>query len=118
LVYINAGHNAPILRRASGAIERLSDGGLPLGMWADKSYEPGNAVLQPGDWLVIFTDGVVEAVNGRDEEYGEQRMLNVLQAGAAATPDELLRRLMTDLDTFVGLTPQHDDVTCMLVKAA
>jgi len=45
-------------------------------------------------------------------------MLNVLQAGASATPDELLRRMMTDLDAFVGPTPQHDDVTCMLVKAA
>jgi serine phosphatase RsbU (regulator of sigma subunit) len=45
-------------------------------------------------------------------------MLNVLQAGAAATPDELLRRVMSDLDWFVGSTPQHDDVTCMLVKAA
>jgi len=118
LTYINAGHNAPILRRSSGAIERLSKGGLPLGMWADKTYEAGNLILQPGDWLVIFTDGVVEAVNDRDEDYGEPRMLNVLQAGASATPDELLRRMMTDLDAFVGPTPQHDDVTCMLVKAA
>jgi sigma-B regulation protein RsbU (phosphoserine phosphatase) len=66
---------------------------------------------------VIFTDGVVEAENGRAEEYGEQRVLDVLQAGAAATPNELLRRMMSDLDTFVGATPQHDDVTCMLVKA-
>jgi sigma-B regulation protein RsbU (phosphoserine phosphatase) len=98
LTYINAGHNAPILRRNSGAVERLSNGGLPLGMWADKSYETGNVILQPGDWLVIFTDGVVEAVNGRDEEYGEQRVLNVLQAGVAATPDELLRRILSDLD--------------------
>jgi sigma-B regulation protein RsbU (phosphoserine phosphatase) len=118
LTYINAGHNAPILRRASGAIERLSIGGLPLGMWADKSYEQGDIALQSGDWLVIFTDGVAEAVNANDEEYGEQRMLNVLQAGASATPEELLRRMMSDLDAFVGVTPQHDDVTCMLVKAA
>jgi sigma-B regulation protein RsbU (phosphoserine phosphatase) len=118
LTYINAGHNAPILRRSSGAIERLSNGGLPLGMWTDKSYESGNVLLQPGDWLVIFTDGVVEAVNSNDEEYGEQRMVNLLQAAAGATPEELLRRMMSDLDVFVGATPQHDDVTCMLVKAA
>jgi sigma-B regulation protein RsbU (phosphoserine phosphatase) len=117
LTYINAGHNQPLLRRSSGAIERLSNGGLPLGMWADKTYEAGNVVLQTGDWLAIFTDGVVEAVNGRDEEYGEQRLLNVLHSGIAATPDELLRRMMSDLDGFVGPTPQHDDVTCMLVKA-
>lgn len=117
ITYINAGHNAPILRRSSGAVERLSNGGLPLGMWADKTYDPGNLRLQPGDWLVIFTDGVIEAMNARDEEYGEQRLLNVLQGGVGATPDELLRRIMNDLDAFVGLTPQHDDVTCMLVKA-
>jgi sigma-B regulation protein RsbU (phosphoserine phosphatase) len=118
LTYINAGHNAPILRRNSGAIERLSKGGLPLGMWADKTYEAGTVTLQPGDWLVIFTDGVVEAENGRTEEYGEQRLLNVLQGGVAATPEELMRRIMSDLDAFVGATPQHDDMTCMLVKAA
>jgi sigma-B regulation protein RsbU (phosphoserine phosphatase) len=117
LTYINAGHNAPILRRSAGAIERLSNGGLPLGMWADKTYESGNLSLQPGDWLVIFTDGVVEAVNQQDEEYGEQRLLDVLQAGASATPDQLLRRVMSDLDAFVGPTSQHDDITCLLVKA-
>jgi len=116
LTYINAGHNAPILRRGSGAIERLSNGGLPLGMMADRSYESGSLVLQPGDWLMIFTDGVIEAVNNRQEEYGEQRALHVLQGGTTATPDELLRRLMSDLDQFVGSAPQHDDVTCMLVK--
>jgi sigma-B regulation protein RsbU (phosphoserine phosphatase) len=73
--------------------------------------------LQPNDWLLIFTDGLVEAVNDRDEEYGEQRMLDVLQSGATATPDELLRRMMSSLDSFVGTTPQHDDITCMLVRA-
>jgi hypothetical protein len=118
LTYINAGHNPPILRRNSGAIERLTNGGLPLGMWADKTYETGNVILQPGDWLVIFTDGVAEAENGLKEEYGEERMLNVLQSSAGATPDELLRRMMSDLEAFVGPTPQHDDITCMLVKAA
>jgi phosphoserine phosphatase RsbU/P len=117
LSYINAGHNPPILRRNSGAIERLTNGGLPLGMWADKTYETGNVILQPGDWLVIFTDGVAEAENGLKEEYGEQRMLNVIQASAGATPDELLRHMMSDLEAFVGPTPQHDDITCMLVKA-
>jgi sigma-B regulation protein RsbU (phosphoserine phosphatase) len=118
VTYINAGHNAPILRRSSGTIERLSNGGLPLGMWADKSYESGDVILQPGDWLVIFTDGVVEAENSRQEEYGEERLLNVLHGGATATPDELLCRMMSDLDAFVGQTPQHDDVTCLLLKAA
>jgi sigma-B regulation protein RsbU (phosphoserine phosphatase) len=118
LTYINAGHNAPILRRNSGAIERLTNGGLPLGIMANATYQSGQVVLQSGDWLVIFTDGLVEAVNSNDQEYDESRVLSVLQGGTTATPDELLRRMMGDLDAFVGATPQHDDVTCMLVKAA
>ena len=118
LTYINAGHNNPVLRRASGAVERLSDGGLPLGIRDEGIYESGSAILQPGDWLLIFTDGLVEAVNQRDEEYGEPRMLKVLDGGTGATPQELLTRTMADLDAFVGATPQHDDVTCLLVKVA
>ena len=117
LTYINAGHNAPILRRSSGAIEHLEKGGLPLGIVAQAAYESDTVSLQPGDWLVIFTDGVVEAVNKSDLEYGEQQLINVLQAGAGATPEKLLRRIMSDLDIFVGETPQHDDITCMLIKA-
>jgi len=117
LTYINAGHNTPILRRSSGAIERLDKGGLPLGIDTQASYESGTVNLQAGDWLVIFTDGVVEAVNAQGQEYDEPRLLGVLQAGVAATPQDLLRRIMGDLDRFVGTTPQHDDITCMLVKA-
>jgi hypothetical protein len=117
LTYINAGHNNPILRRNSGAIERLSDGGLPLGIQANASYQSGTVSLRSGDWLAIFTDGLVEAVNARDEEYGEQRLLNVLQIGIAGSPDQMLQRMMSDLDAFVGAAPQHDDVTCLLVKA-
>jgi hypothetical protein len=117
LTYINAGHNVPILRRASGTIERLDVGGLPLGIQEPVAYQSGSVTLQAGDWLVIFTDGLVEAVNDRDEEYGEQRLLSVLQAGASTSPPKLLSRIMVDLDFFVSNAPQHDDVTCMLVRA-
>lgn len=116
LTYINAGHNNPVLRRDGGQVERLSNGGLPLGIREEGTYESGNVVLQSGDWLLIFTDGLVEAADQKDEEYGELRMLSVLNSGAAATPQELLNRMMADLDTFVGATPQHDDVTCLLAR--
>ena len=71
----------------------------------------------PGDWLIIFTDGLVEAVNAHDEEFDEPRLLSALESGVSTTPKELLARLMASLDLFVGATPQHDDVTCLLVKA-
>ena len=117
LDYINAGHNNPILRRASGQIERLDVGGLPFGIQPEVKYASATVTLAPGDWLIIFTDGLVEAVNGRDEEYGEPRVLSVIEAGKFEEPAMLLKRMMSALDLFVGNTPQHDDVTCMLLKA-
>jgi hypothetical protein len=118
LTYINAGHNAPILQRKSGTVERLSQGGVPLGILAEGGYQSGNIVFESGDCLVIFTDGLIEAVNELDQEYGEQRLLNLLQVGAASAPDELILRMMSEVDIFVGETPQHDDITCMVVKVA
>ena len=118
LTYINAGHNAPILRHRSGTIERLPRGGLPLGIQADGIYEAGSVVLQADDWLLIFTDGLVEAANQHDVEYGERKLLDVLSGSAMVTPEQLLRRMMADVDAFVGTTPQHDDITCLLVKVA
>jgi phosphoserine phosphatase RsbU/P len=115
--YINAGHNNPILRRASGQIERLDVGGLPFGIQPEVKYESATITLAPGDWLIIFTDGLVEAENAHQEEYGEPRLLAAIEAGKSVTPGEMLKRLMAELDLFVGNTPQHDDVTCMLLKA-
>jgi phosphoserine phosphatase RsbU/P len=116
LTYINAGHNAPMLRRSCGAIERLEAGGLPLGIRLDTSYQSGTTSLGLGDWLVIFTDGLIEAVNARGEDYGEPRLQMVMGGGVTGTPAEMLQRIMSELDIFVGNTPQHDDVTCLLVK--
>jgi phosphoserine phosphatase RsbU/P len=115
--YINAGHNNPILRRASGQIERLDVGGLPFGILPDAKYESATATLAPGDWLIIFTDGLVEAENARHDEYGEARLLTAIDAGKSVEPAEMLRRLMAEVDLFVGNTPQHDDVTCLLLKS-
>jgi len=117
LNYINAGHNNPILRRASGQIERLNVGGLPFGIQPEVKYQSATVTLAPGDWLIIFTDGLVEAENARQEEYGEPLLLTAIEAGKTLEPAEMLKRLMAELDLFVGNTPQHDDVTCMLLKA-
>ena len=69
-----------------------------------------------GDYLVIFTDGVVEAFNKNDEEYGEQKLLGVVNHAADGAPPQLLQSLLADLDGFVGNTPQHDDMTCLVLK--
>ena len=115
LTYVNAGHNDPILRRKSGLIERLGMGGIPLGIMEDAVYQSAEVTLESGDWLVAFTDGVVEAENNFQQEYGEPRFVAMLHSGAMLSPDMLLRTIMVDLDRFVGDAPQHDDVTCMLI---
>jgi sigma-B regulation protein RsbU (phosphoserine phosphatase) len=115
LSYVNAGHNWPVLRHVSGVVERLETGGLPLGITAAARYECGATTLDSKDLLVIFTDGLVEAENDQEEEYDEPRMLAVLSAlgGSAA---EVLRQLMSSVDAFVGLTRQHDDITCLVLR--
>jgi sigma-B regulation protein RsbU (phosphoserine phosphatase) len=117
LTYVNAGHNDPILRRRSGVIERLGTGGLPLGILKETLYLSGEVVMQTGDWLATFTDGVIEAENNVQQEYGEYRFITMLNSGVMLTPSMLLNTIMVDLDRFVGNAPQHDDITCILFRA-
>jgi phosphoserine phosphatase RsbU/P len=117
LTYIRAGHNAPILRHASGNLERLEIGDLPLGIEPAVRYDCGTTTLARGDVLLIFTDGLVEALNNRNQEYGEDRLLQALAAAADQTADSTLKRLMASVDAFVGPTRQYDDITCLVLRA-
>jgi len=118
--YVNAGHNEPILLRASGVIERLSTGGPPFGIPAfsqnDVPYPFGHVQLQAGDMLFIFTDGVIEAVNESDEEYGEARLLHCVQAASSESASTTLNRVMGDVNAFVGQARQFDDITSLVVR--
>ena len=116
LTYIRAGHNVPILRRASGEIQRLEEGDLPLGINAGAHFPAGSATLASGDLLVIFTDGVIEAVNERDEEFGETRLLDALRVAPAGTSAATLARLTSAVDTFAGSARQHDDITWLILR--
>lgn len=114
--YVNAGHNAPFLRRASGEIIRLSEGGMPFGINAAAEYASVAVDIQPGDLLVIFSDGLPEAVNGAGEEYGEVRLQNRIEHFAEETAASLLTVIMADVDAFVANARQHDDITCMAIR--
>ena len=105
-----------MLRKSTGTLERLETGGPPLGISTEFRHQAGATDLIGGDWLVIFTDGVVEAINAAGKEYEESQLIQVVNDGAAAAPAELLSRLLASLDHFVGNTPQHDDMTCLLLK--
>jgi sigma-B regulation protein RsbU (phosphoserine phosphatase) len=116
LTYVNAGHNWPVLRRSSGAIERMETGGLPLGIMSGAHYECGQTTMKPGDLLLVFTDGLIEAENDKEEEYGEARMLGTAFSFPGGSAADLIRRLMTSVEGFVGSAPQHDDITCLVVR--
>ena len=116
LTYVNAGHNAPILRRTNGAVDRLDRGGVPLGIMPDAPYDCGSCSMATGDTLIVFTDGVVEANNDREEEFGEARLLRVVQQSGAMAARDFIQALTFSLNVFVGQARQHDDITCLVVK--
>ncbi len=118
LTYVNAGHNNPILLRADGCVERLDRGGLPFGISGQPGYDVATTQLAPGDFLLIFTDGLVEAVNERGEEYGEERLLAVLPTLRQYDANGGVTALMNELNRFTGMAHQHDDITCMIVKVS
>jgi phosphoserine phosphatase RsbU/P len=122
MTYVNAGHNDPILRRASGAIERLSVGGAPFGIPqfgdTESSYPVGTVQLSPGDLLTIFTDGVVEAVDDSGAEFGEARLLACIYSAPPQSASETLQRIIAEVNAFAGYARQHDDITCLVLRVA
>jgi sigma-B regulation protein RsbU (phosphoserine phosphatase) len=118
MTYVNAGHNPPILRRADGSLEKLEEGGLPLGIEPTAAFGSGAIQLQPGDALILYTDGVVEAFNAAGEDFGNDRWLAAIRQLPEVSAEETLRTLMHRVDVFVGATRQSDDITCLVFRAS
>ncbi|MDP9338981.1 MAG: serine/threonine-protein phosphatase [Acidobacteriota bacterium] len=116
LSYVNAGHNAPILRRAGGQLEKLEVGGLPLGIHFPVTYETASIELQPGDALIFYTDGVIEAFNKELQEFGDERWCRTISALPSLNAQESLQFLMKPVDEFVGSTRQSDDITYLVFR--
>lgn len=118
LTYVNAGHDPPYLLRADGRIERLEKGGMILGIIRTMiPYEEETIQLRPGDLLVMFTDGVSEAMNESGEEYGEPRLEKVLKENANKPAQEVLDAIHRDVRNYCGDQPQSDDITLLVLKA-
>ncbi len=113
--FVHAGHNPPLLRDASGSIAQLEIGGLPCGTFPDATYEVGHIAAGPGDLLLIYSDGVVEAVDAAGDEYGLDRLC-ALARKATGNSASVQRRLLASIEAFAGRTPQHDDITSMVVQ--
>jgi len=116
LSYLSAGHNPPMLVRQDGTIERLNSESMPLGIDLTEKFVAGETVLELNDLLVIYTDGVTEAQNESDEQFGEARLLAMLQPRTPERAAVTLSAIMKHLDEFVGVAAQHDDITCLVVS--
>jgi serine phosphatase RsbU (regulator of sigma subunit) len=116
LVYVNAGHNPPILRHANGALEKLDVGGLPLGIEADAAYATAAIDLKLGEALIFYTDGVVEAFDEKGQLFGDERWHEAIRALPDWDAQESLQFLMKRVDEFVGATRQSDDITCLVMR--
>lgn len=116
LEYVNAGHNSPVLRRTDGRVDRLQSSSLPFGISPDAAFSSDSVDLQPGDTLILFTDGVVEAFNSAGEEYSDSLWVNVIRALPKLSARETLRQLMKSVEEFVGATRQSDDITCLVLQ--
>jgi sigma-B regulation protein RsbU (phosphoserine phosphatase) len=117
LRYVNAGHTPPIVLRRDGSIDTLEMGGAPVGMFSDSPYEEGVAQLDPGDVVITYTDGVIEAENQSGEEWGVQGLLNA--AARARQGDEnaeqLVRSIFNSMDGF-NQGCQMDDATIAVLR--
>ncbi len=116
LRYTNAGHNPALLVRASGAIERLGSTGVPLGMLPDAPFAAREVDLGPGDLFVTYTDGIVEAVDPDDEEYGLERLEELCREKRNAALADLSTAIDRTLEVFAKGVPFHDDRTLVVLR--
>jgi sigma-B regulation protein RsbU (phosphoserine phosphatase) len=115
LQYVNAGHNPPMVIRGDGSIISLEAGGAPVGMFADSAYEQGTVQLNPGDLILAYTDGVVEAASPADSEWGVEGLRRAATEGNVQCPDEIVDRILTSMDEF-SRGRQTDDATVVVVR--
>ncbi len=116
LTYCNAGHERPFHLTASGEKRRLTSGGLAVGILENFDYEDDIVILQPGDMLVVFSDGVTDMINYRDEAFGEHRLETLLDGSQDLSAQELVELITAEVKKHAGDEPAFDDVTVMVIK--
>jgi sigma-B regulation protein RsbU (phosphoserine phosphatase) len=117
LTLSNAGHLPPIVKKADGSLAKLgAASGAPLGMLPGMQFSQETAVIHPGDTVVLYTDGIVEAMNAKEELYGYERFESLLQK-STSEPGGLKETIIADVNRFTGLSAQHDDMTLVCFGA-
>ena len=115
LTYCNAGHNPPILARAGGGVDRLDVGGIAIGFFDGVPFAERTTTLRADDHLVVFSDGVTEALNAAEEEFGDDRLVACLASAPGTGAEPLRKHVFGSVQRFTAGAAQHDDVTAMAV---
>lgn len=115
LRYVNAGHNSPIVVRRDGSTNWLESGGAPVGIFPDSAYEEGFVQLYPGDLILAYTDGVIEAVNAAGQQWGVEGLRKAAAEGDRRCPDDIVQAIFTSMDEF-SLGRQTDDATVVVMR--
>lgn len=115
LIYVNAGHQPPLLVRADGTVKKLWNGGVPIGMFESPQYFEGGARLRAGDLLALYTDGIVESSNAHDEEFGDGRLAQTMHEARSESAQVICQRVMDDVRRFSF--GSVDDRTLLVLKA-
>ncbi|GAB4482725.1 MAG: hypothetical protein Kow00124_31770 [Anaerolineae bacterium] len=118
LVYCNAGHNPPLLFSPDqrGTVQALTRTGIPVGVLEDVQWERGSVRLEPGDLLVLYTDGITDAENGSHDYFGEERLRRSIAANLRQPAGRIRSALIEEVRAFCGGAPQFDDITLMLIR--
>ena len=117
VTYTNAGHNPPLLIRRSGAVEKLTTGGIILGIMPRFVYQQAQAHLDPGDVLVLFSDGVTEAAKPEvDEEFGDERLADLIRQHAGESAEAMVQAVIDSVSQFTEGAPPADDITVVIAK--
>ena len=115
LFYSNAGHNFPLLRRTDGTLVELGNGGLPLGILENSQYEVGEQPFSAGDALLLYSDGISEALDERRDEFGEDRLRAFWRGREVVRPASTIAALIREVEAFRGRALQSDDMTAVVV---
>jgi sigma-B regulation protein RsbU (phosphoserine phosphatase) len=116
MTYCNAGHNSPYLYSAGKDPLRLTEGGIVVGMIPDYRFEEKSVDFNPDDVFVLYSDGVTEAMNFNEEEFGEERLENSIRNNLHLNTEEIIRAIFKDVESFTKGAPQSDDITMVIVK--
>jgi sigma-B regulation protein RsbU (phosphoserine phosphatase) len=116
LRYCNAGHDNPVLIRKDETPVRLETGGVVMGFVPDFHYSEDTTVFDSGTVLLIYSDGITEAMNQQEEEFGEERLFSVLQTHIDQPAQNIIQYILDAVSLYVGKVPQMDDMTLLVIK--